>query len=102
PNASGGDGADIGAFELAVCNHPPVAQCRNIQVSADSNCQVSITAAQIDNGSFDPDPGDAIATRTLDSSGPFGLGAHTVVLTVTDTHGAMSSCTATVTVVDTT
>lgn len=101
-NASGGDGADIGAFELAVCNHPPVAQCRNIQASAGSNCQASITAAQIDNGSFDPDPGDAIATRTLDTSGPFGLGAHTVVLTVTDTHGAMSSCTATVTVVDTT
>jgi hypothetical protein len=102
PNASGGDGADIGAFELGVCNHPPVAQCRNIQVSAGSNCQASIAAAQIDNGSFDPDPGDAIATRTLDNSGPFGLGAHTVVLTVTDTHGAMSSCTATVTVVDTT
>lgn len=102
PNASGGDGADIGAFELTVCNHPPVAQCRNIQVSAGSNCQASITAAQIDNGSFDPDPGDAIATHTLDTSGPFGLGAHTVVLTVTDTHGAMSSCTATVTVVDTT
>jgi CSLREA domain-containing protein len=102
PNASGGDGVDIGAFELTVCNHPPVAQCRNIQISAGSNCPASITAAQIDNGSFDPDPGDTIVSRTLDTSGPFGLGTHTVVLTVIDTHAAMSSCTATVTVVDTT
>ena len=102
-NASGGDGTDIGAFEVPLqnCNHPPVAQCKNIQVSAGSDCQASITAADVDNGSFDPDPGDSIATRTLDNSGPFGLGPHTVMLTVTDTHGASSSCSATVTVVDT-
>src|SRR5205085_1317191 len=63
PNATGGDGTDVGAFELGqACNHPPVAQCKNIQVSAGANCQASITAADIDNGSFDPDPGDAIAT----------------------------------------
>jgi hypothetical protein len=63
---------------------------------------VSITAAQVDLGSFDPDLGDSIASRMLDSSGPFGLGPHTVILTVTDTHGASSSCAATVAVVDTT
>ena len=104
PNASGGDGTDIGAFELNTqdCNHPPVALCQNIQVSAGANCQATITPQQIDNGSYDPDKGDSIATRTLDNSGPFGLGSHTVTLTVTDTHGASSSCTATVTVVDTT
>jgi CSLREA domain-containing protein len=106
PNANDiqGDGTDIGAFELNTqnCNHPPVAQCKNIQVSAGANCQASITAADVDNGSFDPDKGDSIATRALDNYGPFGLGPHTVTLTVTDTHGASSSCTATVTVVDTT
>lgn len=100
PNPS--NGTDIGAFELPVCNHPPVAQCKNIQVSAGANCQATITAAQIDNGSFDPDAGDSIAARALDSSGPFALGPHNVTLTVTDTHGSSSSCMATVTVVDTT
>jgi len=99
-NAS--NGTDIGAFELPVCNHPPVAQCRNVQVSANNSCQATITAAQIDNGSFDPDPADSIVSRTLDNSGPFGLGPHTVTLTVTDSHNAPSTCTSTVTVVDTT
>jgi hypothetical protein len=33
-------------------------------------------------------------------AGPYGLGANTVTLTVTDTSGASDSCTATVTVVD--
>jgi len=102
PNASGGDGTDIGAFEVQGCNHPPVALCRNIQISANNNCQATINAADVDNGSFDPDQGDSIANRTLDNSGPFGLGTHAVILTITDTHGASSSCTASVTVVDTT
>src|SRR5205823_5029794 len=82
-NAAGGDGTDIGAIEMQVCNHPPVAQCKNIQVSASNACRASITAAQVDNNSFDPDPGDAIATRALDNAGPFGPGPHTVTLTVT-------------------
>ena len=102
PNPS--DGTDIGAFELNTqnCNHPPVALCKNIQVSANNNCEATISPADVDNGSFDPDKGDSIAMLSLDNSGPFGLGPHTVTLTVTDTHGASASCTATVTVVDTT
>lgn len=100
-NATGGDGTDVGAFEAQPPDQPPVAKCKNIQVSAGSSCTASIVPANIDNGSFDPDSGDTI-TLTLDHSGPFGLGAHTVTLTATDSHGLFSSCTATVTVVDNT
>ena len=82
-------------------NQPPVARCKNITVSADSTCMATITPADVNDGSSDPDVGDTI-TLTLDNSGPFGLGAHTVTLTATDVAGASSSCTATVTVVDTT
>ena len=101
PNAIGGDGTDVGAFELQPPNQPPVAVCKNIQVSAGTGCLASIAAADVDNGSFDPDAGDSI-TLTLNNSGPFGLGPHSVVLTATDSRGASSSCAATVTVVDTT
>ncbi|MDQ3817623.1 MAG: DUF5011 domain-containing protein, partial [Acidobacteriota bacterium] len=98
-----GDGTDIGAYEVQqACNQPPVAMCKDISVSANSSCVASILAADVDNGSFDPDNGDSIASRTLDSSGPFTLGPHTVKLTVTDAHGGSNSCTSTVTVSDTT
>jgi hypothetical protein len=81
-------------------NSAPVAVSKNITVSAGANCTATVTAAQVNNGSYDPD-GDQI-TLSLNSTGPFGLGANTVMLTVTDSNGASSSATATVTVVDTT
>jgi hypothetical protein len=94
-----GSATDIGAFELQkVCNQAPVALCSNVTVSADSGCQAS---ASIDAGSYDPDPGDTI-TRSQDPAGPYPLGTNTVKLTVTGNHGASSSCTALVIVVDTT
>ncbi len=81
-------------------NNAPVAVSKNITISAGANCSATITAAQVNNGSYDPDR-DAIAL-SLDSNGPFGLGANTVMLTVTDSNGASNSTAATVTVVDTT
>jgi hypothetical protein len=77
-------------------NQPPVAVCQNMTVVAGPDCTA---AASIDNGSFDPDAGDTI-TLTQSPPGPYPLGNTTVTLTVTDSHGAMSSCTAIVTVVD--
>src|SRR5262249_12610616 len=81
-------------------NQPPVALCRNVTNAADANCHAAITAAQVDNGSFDPD--GTIMTRTLVPPGPYGLGLTMVTLTVTDNQGATNSCAATVVVLDNT
>jgi hypothetical protein len=86
---------------MTTANHPPVARAKNITVSADRNCQANITVEQVDDGSSDPDSGDTISS-SVDSTGPFSPGPHQVTFTVTDSHNASSSATATVTVVDTT
>lgn len=86
--------------EAGIPNRAPVAGCKNITVAAGSSGAAGITASDVNDSSSDPD-GDSI-TLSLDSTGPFGLGAHTVTLTVTDSHGASSSCVATVTVIDNT
>jgi hypothetical protein len=88
---------DIGAFEV-ISNSPPVALCASVTVSADANCMAS---ASIDNGSFDPDPGDSVSL-SQSPAGPYPRGTNVVTLTVTDNHGATSSCTALVIVKDTT
>ena len=98
PNAGGGDGTDIGAFEVQSTNHAPVARCQNATASANNSC---LANASVDNGSFDPDAGDTI-TRSQNPAAPFPRGTTNVTLTVTDNHGATSSCIATVNVVDTT
>src|SRR5436305_8144541 len=101
PNAPGGDGSDIGAFELQ--NRPPVASCKDITVTADGSCSANVSVADINNGSSDPDAGDAIAL-SLDPSSPvtsitLGLGDSLLTLYVTDSRGAQTSCAATVHVV---
>lgn len=78
-------------------NRPPVATCQNVTVSAGSNCTAD---ASIDNSSTDPD-GNAITLTQL-PAGPYALGSRTVTLTVTDSNGASSSCSAIVTIVDST
>jgi hypothetical protein len=98
-----GSGSVLGSIPVTVScpvstNHPPVAKCKDVLVSADpTNC---LAAASIDDGSFDPDAGDTI-TQTQSPPGPYPLGTTAVTLTVLDTHGASSSCAGIVTVVDT-
>ena len=92
---------DIGAYEVQSafisCNQPPVANCRNLTVFTNSNCQGTAAAANFNNGSSDPDQNSLVFTAS--PAGPYTLGATTVTLTVSD--GALSdNCTATVTVVD--
>jgi uncharacterized repeat protein (TIGR03803 family) len=84
-------------FKL-VLNRPPIPRCHDVTVSAGPNCAAD---ASVDNGSFDPDAGDTL-TLSQEPPGPYPLGSTPVTLTVTDNHGASASCTATVTVVDTT
>src|SRR5262245_34110828 len=74
-------------------NNSPVAFCQNVTVQAGAGC---VADASINNGSFDPD-GDPI-TITQTPVGPYPLGATNVLLTVTDSKGASSQCSAMVTV----
>jgi CSLREA domain-containing protein len=105
PDAADGDGSDIGAFEVQPPpNHPPVASCQDVTLYADSNCSATVGVGDVNGGSSDPDAGDSITlsfnSSSVVTSATLGLGDHTVTLNVTDTHGAQSSCTATVHVVD--
>src|SRR5262249_40093533 len=80
-------------------NHPPVAISRNATTSAGAACTATIHSDVLDDGSFDPDRGKAMAL-SLNPAGPFGLGPHTVSLVATDSHGASSAATSTLTVAD--
>jgi hypothetical protein len=78
---------------------PPTAKCQDKTVPADAACHGS---ASINAGSTDSD-GDNDVTCTQSSNGPFPLGKTQVTLTCVDKASQQSStCTATVTVVDTT
>jgi len=86
--------------ELPGYNEPPVAVCQDLVISADDDCQAFATADDVDDGSYDPD-GDTF-TKEISPVGPYPLGDTAVTLTVTDEHGTSDSCTATISVVDTT
>lgn len=80
-------------------NIAPTVICQNITVQLNAAGNVSITAAQINNGSTD---NCAIASVTV-SPNSFtcaNVGANAVTLTVTDVNGNSATCNATVTVQD--
>src|SRR5260221_3659681 len=70
------------SLALKLPNRPPVARCKNVTVSAGSGCAATVTPAQVNDGSSDPDTADSI-NLSLDTTGPFGLGFHTVTLSTT-------------------
>jgi len=76
----------------------PTMITQDVTVNLDANGAATITAAQIDNGSFD----NCSVALSLDitSFGCENVGTNTVTLTGTDPSGNTSSATATVTVVD--
>ncbi|MDB4591457.1 HYR domain-containing protein, partial [Flavobacteriaceae bacterium] len=79
----------------------PTAVCQDITVQLDATGNVTITAADVDNGSSDACGGAVTLALTPSSSFDCNdLGANTVTLFVTDASGNSSFCTATVTVED--
>jgi hypothetical protein len=80
-------------------NQPPVAVARNAELAAGADGTAHATAGDVDGGSYDPDASDTV-TLSLSPTGPFGVGTHAVQLTATDNHGASSTASATVSVVD--
>ncbi len=81
-------------------NDPPVASCQDITKYADGNCQANVSAAEVNNGSSDPD-GNALS-YSLSPAGPYSVGTTNVTLTVNDGNGGASNCAATITVIDNT
>lgn len=80
-------------------NTPPAAMCKNITAYLDAAGSVSITAADVDNGS-----NDACGAVTLSLSKTTftcaDKGQNSPVLTITDPNGNSATCSPTVTVVD--
>ena len=83
-------------------NIPPMAECRNITVSLDFlSSQASITAEDIDNGSFDDCSGNNLTlTASVTSFDCSNVGHNMVTLWVQDEHGMENNCVARVTVED--
>jgi hypothetical protein len=75
-------------------NQLPVAVAHDVTVTA--ALVGGTAAANINNGSYDPD-GDAV-TLTQAPAGPYGIGITSVMLTVVDPKGAVAQTTANVTV----
>ncbi len=88
-----------GPYTFQTPSELPVAICQDVTVSATEGCQQDVTAAEVDNGSYDP--GGAPLTLTLSPEGPYPVGVTNVVLTV-DNGTNSSSCGAVITVTDNT
>ncbi len=84
---------------VTLVDDPAVIKTKDITVYVDQNGQVTITAGDIDDGSYDP---DGIASITIDKTSfdCSKLGPNTVTMTVTDVNGNSASATAIVTVRD--
>ncbi|MAL59007.1 MAG: hypothetical protein CMC14_03075 [Flavobacteriaceae bacterium] len=92
---------------IATCNAivtvqdviPPTAVCQNITVQLDTSGSAIITASDVDGGSTDA---CGIASTNISNTifNCNNVGANSVILSVTDTSGNTSTCSATVTVQD--
>ena len=97
-DSSGNSNACSFTVTVLNTNQPPVAQCQDVTVNANANCQAFVGAMTVDNGSSDPD--GTIVNRTLSPPGPFPKGTNVVTLRVVDNAGASDTCSATIIVAD--
>jgi len=81
-------------------NEDPVAVCQDITVALDENGQITVDAEAIDNGSND---NSGFFTLSLDQNtfDCSDIGANPVILTVTDSSNNSDTCSATITIEDT-
>ena len=95
-------GTDSKTFTVTVADSQlPVALAHDQTLALDANGTASLTAAAIDNSSYD-NCGIASLALNRTSFSCQNLGPNPVTLTVTDTHGNVSTASAVVTVVDAT
>ncbi|MDH3976805.1 MAG: M64 family metallopeptidase [Deltaproteobacteria bacterium] len=78
----------------------PVAVCKDIEVALDENGEATISAGDVDNGSYDPEGGVIELSLNKSDFTCADLGENSVTLTVIDEEGAPAACTAVVTVID--
>jgi hypothetical protein len=83
-------------------NTPPVAVCKNIIIDLLLDGTATITADQLNNGSSDIDDDPITLSINKYNFNCRNVGNNTVTLTVSDNHGASSSCNANVLVRDVT
>lgn len=82
-----------------VAQEEPTAICQSITINLDNTGQISITADQVDGGSFD-DQSTVSLSIDIDTFDCSNIGTNNVTLTVTDTDNNTNTCIAIVTVVD--
>ncbi len=98
-NDGNGNTATCTAIVTVVDLIPPTMLCKNITKALDANGMVSVTAAEINNGSFD---NCTLFSLSL-APGSFtcaNLGANTVTLTGSDQSGNTATCQSIVTIID--
>lgn len=91
---------NVGQSTIITDKEPPVANCQNVTVSTDPGvCTANVS---VDHSSFDPNEPPIPITLEQQPPPPYNLGETQVELTVTNSLGLYDTCTATVSVQDTT
>ncbi|HRK29267.1 MAG TPA: HYR domain-containing protein, partial [Chitinophagales bacterium] len=94
-----GNSSSCSAMVMVQDPVPPTALCQNVTVQLGANGSGSATAAAVNNGSTDACGIGSLQLSQTDFTCAH-LGSNTVTLYVTDANNNQSTCTATVTVVD--